>query len=125
DQDGTPPSDGLRTLWERQRRLSEAVTSAAAEASPREPHRAVMLVVADRIAATRARDADLAYATAEQLESDLRVVQESLVAAGAPRAAYGDLQQLVWQVETFGFHLAEPEVRQHPHVHQAARAEIE
>ena len=124
DQDGTPPSDGLRALWERQRRLSEAVTVAASEASPREPHRAVLLVVADRIAATRARNADLAYPSAEQLESDLRVVQESLVAAGAPRAAYGDLQQLVWQVETFGFHLAELEVRQHSQVHEGALAEI-
>ncbi len=89
DQDGTPPSDGLRALWERQRRLSEAVTVAASEASPREPHRAVLLVVADRIAATRARNADLAYPNAEQLESDLRVVQESLVAAGAPARRTG------------------------------------
>lgn len=124
DEDGTPPSDGLRALWQRQRQLSEAVTAAAAAASPREPHRAVLLVVAERVAATRARNADLAYADPEQLESDLRVVQESLVAAGAPRAAYGDLQQLVWQVETFGFHLAELEVRQHSQVHAAALAEI-
>lgn len=124
DEVGTPPSDGLRALWQRQRQLSEAVTAAAAAASPREPHRAVLLVVAERVAATRARNADLAYADPEQLESDLRVVQESLVAAGAPRAAYGDLQQLVWQVETFGFHLAELEVRQHSQVHAAALAEI-
>lgn len=124
DEVGTPPSDGLRALWQRQRQLSEAVTAAASAASPREPHRAVLLVVAERVAATRARNADLAYADPEQLESDLRVVQESLVAAGAPRAAYGDLQQLVWQVETFGFHLAELEVRQHSQVHAAALAEI-
>ncbi|MBD5787987.1 phosphoenolpyruvate carboxylase [Cellulosimicrobium terreum] len=124
EQDGTPASDGLRALWERQRRLSEAMTVSASEASPHEPHRAVMLVVADRIAATRARDADLAYAGPEQLESDLRVVQDSLVTAGASRAAYGDLQQLVWQVETFGFHLAELEIRQHSQVHEAALADI-
>ena len=124
DEAGTPPSDGLRALWQRQRQLSETVTADAAAASPREPHRAVLLVVADRVAATRARNADLAYADAEQLEGDLRVVQESLVAAGAPRAAYGDLQQLVWQVETFGFHLAELELRQHSQVHAAALAEI-
>lgn len=124
EEDSTPPSDGLRALWQRQRQLSETITATAAEASPREPHRAVLLVVADRIAATRARDADLAYTDPEQLEADLRVVQDSLVAAGAPRAAYGDLQQLVWQVETFGFHLAELEVRQHSQVHEAALAEI-
>ncbi|MGW2192159.1 phosphoenolpyruvate carboxylase, partial [Streptosporangium sp. NPDC001682] len=50
--------------------------------------------------------------------------QESLVAAGARRQAYGELQHLIWQVETFGFHLAELEVRQHSQVHAAALEEI-
>ncbi len=83
---------------------------------------ASLLLLARRIAATRTRDADLAYRDPEQLLADLRVVQESLVAAGAARQAYGHLQQLIWQVETFGFHLAELEVRQHSAVHaQGAR----
>ncbi|WP_240643782.1 phosphoenolpyruvate carboxylase [Antribacter gilvus] len=124
DQDGTPGSAGLTALWQRLRQLSEEVTQRASAASPREPHRAVLLAIAERIAATRTRDADLAYASAEELQADLRVVQESLVEAGAPRAAYGDLQRLVWQVETFGFHLAELEVRQHSQVHAAALEEI-
>ena len=38
--------------------------------------------------------------------------------AGARRSANGELQNLVWQVETFGFHLAELEVRQHSQVHR-------
>src|SRR5690606_28260891 len=46
------------------------------------------------------------------------------VEAGAQRAAFGDLQKLVWQVQTFGFHLAEIEVRQHSQVHAAALDEI-
>src|SRR5699024_7385274 len=82
------------------------------------------LVIAERIAATRRRDADLAYATADKLEADLRTVQDSLVAAGAPRLAYGSLQTLIWQVQTFGFHLAELEVRQHSQVHAESLAEI-
>ncbi|GGM10628.1 phosphoenolpyruvate carboxylase [Promicromonospora citrea] len=124
DADGTPPSPELTALWRRIRQLSEDVARRAEAASPNEPHRAVMLAIAERIAATRSRDADLAYPTAEQLEADLLVVQGSLVAAGASRAAYGDLQRLVWQVQTFGFHLAELEVRQHSQVHAAALAEI-
>lgn len=124
DQDGTPASAGLNALWQRLRQLSEELAQRAAAASPHEPHRAVLLAIADRIAATRLRDADLAYTDAEQLEADLRVVQDSLVEAGARRAAYGDLQRLVWQVQTFGFHLAELEVRQHSQVHAAALAEI-
>ena len=39
---------------------------------------------------------------------------------GAERVAAGELQDLVWQVETFGFHLASLEVRQHADVHTAA-----
>ena len=39
-------------------------------------------------------------------------------------AANGELQNLIWQVETFGFHLAELEVRQHSQVHRTALAEL-
>jgi phosphoenolpyruvate carboxylase len=124
DGNGTPASPELLTLWQRQRELSEVLTSRLAADSPNEPHRSAVLVVAERIAATRLRDADLAYANAGELEADLAVVQRSLVDAGANRAAYGDLQQLLWQVQTFGFHLAELEVRQHSQVHEAALAEI-
>ena len=124
DGTGTPPSPELLMLWERQRELSQPVTARAASDSPNEPHRRSLLVIAERIGATRRRDADLAYPRVEQLEADLAVVQRSLIDAGAPRAAYGDLQQLIWQVQTFGFHLAELEVRQHSQVHDSALAEI-
>ncbi|WP_171784978.1 phosphoenolpyruvate carboxylase [Isoptericola halotolerans] len=120
----TPSSADLKALWQRFRQLSDDLTTAAAADSPNEPHRAAVLAIAGRIAATRTRDADLAYQRPEELEADLRVVQSSLVEAGAPRAAYGDLQKLVWQVQTFGFHLAEIEVRQHSQVHAAALEEI-
>ncbi|MPV37499.1 phosphoenolpyruvate carboxylase [Georgenia subflava] len=113
----TPPSPELTTLWARQRQLSQELTEQAAAHSPGETHRRVLLVVAGRIGATRRRDADLAYGGAAELRDDLACVQESLVAAGAARAAFGDLQRLVWQVETFGFHLSELEVRQHSKVH--------
>ena len=124
DESDTAPSSDLLGLLQRQRQLSGELADKAAASSPREPHRAAMLAIAGRIAATRTRDADLAYPGVEDLESDLRIVQDSLVAAGAPRAAYGDLQRLMWQVQTFGFHLAELEVRQHSQVHAAALEEI-
>ncbi|GLW05433.1 phosphoenolpyruvate carboxylase [Microtetraspora sp. NBRC 13810] len=92
--------------------------------SPREPHRQWLLYVAARIAATRRRDLDLAYLSPADLLSDLRLCQDSLASGGAPRQAYGEIQHLIWQVETFGFHLAELEVRQHSQVHAAALAEL-
>jgi phosphoenolpyruvate carboxylase len=52
-------------------------------------------------------------------------VQHSLAAAGAQRSAYGELQHLVWQVETFGFHLAELEIRQHSGAHATALADLD
>ncbi|WP_022900425.1 phosphoenolpyruvate carboxylase [Humibacter albus] len=121
----TPPSSELLDLWQRQRALTEELTTDVATRSPNEPHRRVLLVAAERIAATRKRDADLAYENPQALLDDLRVVQRSLVQAGDERNAYGELQHLIWQVETFGFHLAELEVRQHSKVHRQTLAAID
>ncbi len=121
----TPPSDALLSLWRRLRDTDEDAAAEIAKRSPGEPHRAVLLLVARRIAATRTRDADLAYRDPEQLLADLRIVQSSLARAGAPRQAYGQLQQLLWQVETYGFHLTELEVRQHSAVHARVLAELD
>ena len=120
-----PPSDALTGLWSRQRLLNQELTDQIAAHSPGESHRRVLLFVTERIVATRRRDADLAYPDAAALRADLAVVQESLAAAGATRAAYGDLQDLIWLVETFGFHLSEMEVRQHSKVHLQTLAWLE
>jgi phosphoenolpyruvate carboxylase len=66
----------------------------------------------------------LAYAAAGEFIDDLRLVQRELAQAGTPRQAFGELQHLIWQAETFGFHLAELEVRQHSAVHARALAEV-
>src|SRR5262249_57312942 len=91
---------------------------------PQEPYRTYLLYAAQRIGATRVRHADLAYPGPAEFLADLRTVQESLAAAGAARPAYGELQHLIWQAETFGFHLAGLEVRQHSKVHARALAEL-
>lgn len=121
----TPPSDDLLALWQRLRDADEEAAAEIAKRSPNEPHRRILLLVARKIRATRTRDADLAYRDPEHLLADLRIVQDSLVAASAARQAYGDLQQLLWQVETYGFHLAELEVRQHSAVHAKVLAELD
>lgn len=120
----TEPSDELLNLWNHQVEMSEVLTGRARDISASEPHRAVMLVMADRLDATVARDADVMYASAEEFLADLRVVQRSLAAAGAERAAYGPVQTLIWQTETFGFHMVEMEFRQHSVVHARALADI-
>ena len=47
-------------------------------------------------------------------------LRDALVAQGLGRVAYGDLLELRWQVETFGFHALSLEVRQHSGVHGRA-----
>ncbi|HLZ38403.1 MAG TPA: phosphoenolpyruvate carboxylase, partial [Mycobacteriales bacterium] len=120
----TPPSAELRRSLAADATASPEVYDAAAASSPGEPHRCKLLLVAARIAATRRRDADLAYRDPSALLADLHLVQHSLATAGATRVAYGELAALRWQVETFGFHLAELEVRQHSRVHRAALTEL-
>jgi phosphoenolpyruvate carboxylase len=88
-----------------------------------EPHREFLLQVARRIRATRLGERT-AYRSASSLVGDLKVMQDSLVAAGATRLASGELQHLLWQAETFGFHLAELEVRQHSTLHERALVEV-
>ena len=124
DAEFTRPSKGLMNLWSHQVEMSEALSARAEQMSASELHRAVMLVMANRLEATIARTADIMYADADELLADLRVVQESLVQAGAVREAYGPVQRLVWQVETFGFHMVEMEFRQHSLVHARALEDI-
>jgi phosphoenolpyruvate carboxylase len=53
------------------------------------------------------------YAKADELLQDLRLLQDSLVKCKSPRAAAGAIKTLIFQVETFGFHLARLDFRQH------------
>ena len=120
----TPPSAELKSLWNHQKEMSERLTDKAALISTKELHRAVMLVMADRLKATIDRDADLMYHSCEDYIADLKVVQRSLAEANAKRSAYGPLQDLIWQAETFGFHMVEMEFRQHSIVHSRALEDI-
>jgi phosphoenolpyruvate carboxylase len=97
---------------------------------PDEPYRRRMGAVAERLRRTRA------YLTGEggpvvgrydgpgKLVAEIKEIQRCLVADRLPRVAYGEMQDFLWQVETFGFHLASLEVRQHSEVHEAALAAV-
>ncbi len=120
----TPPSAGLRRALAAAAAAHPELLAEIAARSPQEPYRTYLLYAAQRINATRMRNADLAYAGAADLLTDLRVVQDSLSAAGAVTQAAGELQNLIWQAETFGFHLAGLEVRQHSQVHARVLREL-
>ena len=120
----TPPSAGLRRALAAAHTAHPELLAEIEARSPQEPYRTYLLYTAQRLAATRTRNADLAYPGPAGFIADLRVVRESLVAAGAAAHAHGELQNLIWQAETFGFHLAGLEVRQHSEVHARALAEL-
>ena len=122
--DYTQPTEELLNLWNHQVEMSESLAERARVISESEPHRAVMIVMASRLEDTVRRNADTMYHSAEEFLDDLRVVQRSLAQAGAPRAAYGPVQTLIWQVESFGFHMVEMEFRQHSVVHTRALEDI-
>src|SRR5262245_45404 len=120
-----PPSADLALGLEAAETAHPELLAQLGARSPEEPYRTFLLFLAERLHATRVRQADLAYPGCGAFLADLRLVQESLVAAGAAGQAFGELQNLIWQAETFGFHAASLEVRQHSSVHERALREIE
>src|SRR5215475_12274178 len=121
-----PPYAALVTALDVARRAHPAVVGDLLSHAPGEPFRAFLLYAAQRLQATRLGSAAAipGYASAAEFLADLRLAQDALVEAAARRQAFGELQRLLWQTETFGFHLAELEVRQHSAVHAAALREL-
>jgi phosphoenolpyruvate carboxylase len=91
---------------------------------PDEPYRLRFGSIAERLRQTRhhlvdGRGRGSGYASPAELLDEIVELQECLVEDGLPRVAYGEVQALRWQVETFGFHALSLEVRQHSEVHRA------
>jgi phosphoenolpyruvate carboxylase len=120
----TSPDEGLSSRLAAARTADPAGFADIEARAPSEQHRQYLLYVAERIRATRRAGGPTVYRSPADLLDDLRAVQGSLASSGAKRLAYGELQNLIWQVETFGFHLAELEVRQHSRAHELALAEV-
>jgi phosphoenolpyruvate carboxylase len=97
---------------------------------PGQPYRQAFGAIGERLERTRRRLTGArgpragGYGSPDELLADLRVISEALQSHGADRVAWGEVQSLSWQVETFGFHLAALEVRQHADVHRAALSTI-
>ena len=88
---------------------------------PDAPHRRKLVLVAERLLATREVRPG-GYRGPDAFRADLRILRESLRAGGAAILADGDLAHLAWQADAFGFHLASMEIRQHADVLRAALA---
>jgi phosphoenolpyruvate carboxylase len=95
---------------------------------PDEPYRRRFGAIAERLRRTRAYLTEEGgpiggrYDSPDRLTAEIDEMQRCLIADCLSRVAHGDVQDFRWQVETFGFHLASLEVRQHSEVHEAALA---
>ncbi len=87
------------------------------------PYRVLFRLIAARLEATR-RETPEGYAAAAELERDLGMVIASLREHRGEHAGLFGVQRLLRRVETFGFHLATIDLRQHAHVHRAVLATL-
>ncbi|MFL5778129.1 MAG: phosphoenolpyruvate carboxylase, partial [Chloroflexota bacterium] len=93
---------------------------------PEEPYRQRFGFIAERLRRTRAAATAGAasltgrYGSPDELDLELGEIQSALLDDRLDRVAWGEVQELRWQLQTFGFHLASLEIRQHAAVHRAA-----
>jgi phosphoenolpyruvate carboxylase len=126
DGPSTPAARTLATRLARDAELLPETDRVLSRRFPNEPYRQRFGFIAERVRRTRAyltgQQAPLTgrYESAAELDEELAEIQDALVADGLGRAAWGEVQDLRWQLATFGFHLAELEIRQHSAVDRAA-----
>ena len=125
---GTSPE-----LAERLAQLQADLPEVAADVDrryPLQPHRQFLAIVYQVLARTEEaarrpwrsdhRPRPATYADAQAFVADLRLLRESLRAAGGHRIADGRLLDLQVQAEVFGFHLVTLDIRQHARRHREA-----
>lgn len=69
-------------------------------------------------------DKKYAYKFSSELKADLTLLKDSLIKAGARQVADTDLNDVIRQVDTFGFHLAKLDVRQNSRFHELAISQL-
>ncbi|MDC8013196.1 phosphoenolpyruvate carboxylase [Tahibacter soli] len=104
----------------------ERLPKAAAKLKPRYddmPYRQFLSLVAARLAATAAGRDD-GYANVDEFRADIALVGDSLRAHRGTHAGWLAVRQLLWRIDTFGFHLATLDLRQESGAHDAALAAL-
>ena len=87
------------------------------------PYRLLFRLIAARLDATR-RDAPDGYRDAGELEADLGAVIASLRQYRGTHAGLFGVERLLRRIETFGFHMATIDTRQHSQVHRDVLATL-
>ncbi len=120
------PSSFRAIIQERANYLGEEGAKALAR-NPRSPYRQfvnLMLVVLSNTLSGENTEAGCYYASAEELQGDLKVLRQTLNEIGAERIAQEKLFDIERQVLCFGFHLVKLDIRQNSAYHEKALSQI-
>jgi phosphoenolpyruvate carboxylase len=88
-----------------------------------ELYRQTVTLMRERVRAAR-RGQPHGYRRATELLDDLRTIADSLRSQGERHILGGDLHDVIRHVETFGFHFAAMDIRDHSSRHEAALADL-
>jgi phosphoenolpyruvate carboxylase len=87
------------------------------------PYRQLLTLMAERVAATAHGDV-AGYGKPEMLLDDLRSIDDSLAGHRGDHAGRFAVRRVIRRLETFGFHLARLDIRQHATVHDTAIGQL-
>jgi phosphoenolpyruvate carboxylase len=118
------PAEGLGPILEAGARDFPELAEQLTVLNPEEPYRQALSFVRERVHATGREALPDGYAEADELLADLRRVERSLTVGAGAFTAAGDLRDVIRQVEVFGFHFAQLDIREHARVHRRSLAEI-
>lgn len=118
----TGPAPLAQRLIDENRERFPELAGDLARLNADEPYRQAITLVRERVRATQ-MDRPGAYRDPSELVADLRLIEQALRAHREPLIVMGDLRDVVRQVEVFGFHLAQLDVRDHARRHEAAVAD--
>jgi phosphoenolpyruvate carboxylase len=97
-----------------------------ARISPAELYRRFLNFVVMRLRYTQGEGSpEKGYRDAQEFETDLFIVRESLCAHGGQLLSELVVEPVLRKLRTFGFHLSTLDIRQHAQVHKEALADIE
>jgi phosphoenolpyruvate carboxylase len=119
----TTPIAAIRPLIERDHEFFPELAEDLDRLNADEPYRQALTLIRERIRSTR-QDQRGRYEQPSELVCDLRLVERALVEHREPLITAGDLHDVIRQVEVFGFHFANLDIRDHAARHEAALAEI-
>ncbi len=115
-------SQALLHRIEQYRTLLPGVQGAIPTRHDRMPYRVLLTQIAERLRATYEGRPN-GYETPAQFRADIALIADSLLGHRGLHAGHFQVRRLLWRIDTFGFHLATLDLRQHTRVHHAVLAQ--